>query len=62
MEVAEYFEIDASAARKIARQMGRAVSKWRSVAKQMGIKNAEIDWMASAFEHADLEKVAKVSF
>ena len=44
-----------------ARQTGRAVSKWSSVAKQMGIKDAEIDRMASAFEHADLEKAAKVS-
>jgi len=61
MEVAEYFELDASAARKIARPTGRAVSKWRSVAKQMGIKDAEIDRMASAFEHTDLEKTAKQS-
>jgi serine/threonine-protein kinase HipA len=60
MEVAEYFELDASAARKIARQTGRPVSKWRSVAKQMGIKDAEIDRMASAFEHDDLEKAAKI--
>jgi serine/threonine-protein kinase HipA len=61
MEVAEYFELDASAARKIATQTGRAVLKWRSVAKQMGINDAEIDRMASAFEHADLEKAAKLS-
>jgi serine/threonine-protein kinase HipA len=61
MEVAEYFELDASIAQKIVRQTGRAVSKWRSVAKQMAINNAEIDRMASAFEHADLEKAAKVS-
>ena len=58
MEVAEYFELDASAAQKITMQTGRAVSKWRAVAKQMGIKDAEIDRMASAFEHADLEKAA----
>jgi serine/threonine-protein kinase HipA len=61
MEVAEYFELDASAARKIARQMGRAVAQWRLIAKRMGIKDAEIDRMASAFEHANLERAAKVS-
>ncbi len=61
MEVAEYFELDTSAARKIARQTSRAVSKWRSVAKQMGIKDAEIDRMASAFEHTDVQKAAKGS-
>lgn len=61
MEVAEYFELDASAAQKIATRTGRAVSKWRSAAKQMGINDAEIDRMASAFEHADLEKAAKLS-
>jgi serine/threonine-protein kinase HipA len=60
MEVAEYFELDASVARKIVRQTGRAVSNWRSVAKQMAINDAEIDRMASAFEHADLDKAANV--
>jgi serine/threonine-protein kinase HipA len=60
MEVAEYFELDASAARKIARQTGGAVLKWRSVAKQMGVKDAEIDRMASAFDRANLQKAAKV--
>jgi serine/threonine-protein kinase HipA len=54
MEVAEYFELDVSAARKIAGQIGRAVAQWRLIAKRMGIKDAEIDRMASAFEHADL--------
>jgi serine/threonine-protein kinase HipA len=61
MEVAEYFELDASAAWKIAKQTGRAVSKWRSVAKQMAINDAEIDRMASAFEHGDLAKAANGS-
>lgn len=61
MGVAEYFELDASAARKIATQIGRAVAQWRLIAKRMGIKNPEIDRMASAFEHADLERTAKHS-
>jgi serine/threonine-protein kinase HipA len=61
MEVAEYFELGASATRKIAKQMGGAVAQWRQVAKRMGIRDVEIDRMASAFEHADLEKAAKGS-
>jgi serine/threonine-protein kinase HipA len=61
LEVADYFELDASAAQKIARQTGRAVAQWRLVAKQMGIKDAEIDRMGSAFEHADLEIAVKGS-
>ena len=61
LEVAEYFELDASAAWKIAKQIGRAVSNWRSVAKQMGVNDAEIDRMASAFEHGDLAKAVNGS-
>jgi hypothetical protein len=34
MEVAEYFELDASAARDIAKQTGRAVAQWRLVANE----------------------------
>ena len=37
------------------------VIKMALVAKQIGIKDVEIDRMASAFEHADLEKAAKGS-
>jgi serine/threonine-protein kinase HipA len=60
-EVADYFELDATAARKIIKQMGRAIAQWRLVAKRMGIKDTEIDRMASAFEHIDLERAAKGS-
>jgi serine/threonine-protein kinase HipA len=59
MEVAEYFELDLAAARKIGKQVGRAVAQWRLVAKRMGIKDTEIDRMASAFEHIDLKRAAK---
>ncbi len=56
MSVAEYFELDAAKAREIAKQVGKAVSKWRNVAAQHGISRAKIDRMASAFEHADLKQ------
>src|SRR5215831_4452782 len=53
-EVAPYFELKADQAREIASQVGKAVSSWRSVAASFGIRPAEIDRMASAFDHEDL--------
>ena len=55
LEVAGYFELDADQARAIAAQVGKAVSKWRGEAARHGLTNPEIDRMASAFEHQDLE-------
>ncbi len=54
MEVAGYFELDAGKARDIAKQVGKAVSKWRVEAARHGMNKAEMDRMASAFEHDDL--------
>ena len=53
-DVAAYFELDAGGARRIAAEVGRAVSRWRKAAARLGIKLAEMDRMASAFEHEDL--------
>ncbi|MSO82768.1 MAG: type II toxin-antitoxin system HipA family toxin [Acidobacteria bacterium] len=55
MEVAGYFELDADQARELAAQVGNAVSKWRDEAARHGLTKAEIDRLASAFEHRDLE-------
>lgn len=55
LEVAEYFELDASHAREIAKQVAKAVSKWRDEAARHGLTTTEIDRMASAFEHEDLK-------
>lgn len=56
--VAEYFELDARAARAIAAEVGRAVATWRQVAARLGLTQAEIERMASAFEHVDLSAAA----
>jgi serine/threonine-protein kinase HipA len=56
MDVAKYFELDAAKAREIAKQVGKTVSKWRVEAAHHGIAKNEIDRMASAFEHKDLEE------
>jgi serine/threonine-protein kinase HipA len=55
MEVAGYFDLDAGKAREIAKQVGKAVSKWRDEAVRHGLSKTEIERMASAFEHDDLK-------
>jgi serine/threonine-protein kinase HipA len=54
LEVAEYFELDAARARKIAAEVGNVVAKWRDEAARHGLSKAEMDRTASAFEHEDL--------
>ena len=56
MSVARYFELDAAKARDIAKQVGKAVSKWRDEAARHGINKGDIERMASAFEHVDLKE------
>jgi serine/threonine-protein kinase HipA len=53
-EVAGYFELDDTHARAIAKEVGQAVSDWRGEAVLGGLPVAQIDRMASAFEHDDL--------
>lgn len=53
-EVAAQFGLSGDAANAIIREVGTAVRSWRRVAVKRGIATAEIDRMASAFEHADL--------
>ncbi|OFW06373.1 MAG: hypothetical protein A3H96_22340 [Acidobacteria bacterium RIFCSPLOWO2_02_FULL_67_36] len=55
LEVAGYFDLDGNKVREIAAQVGNAVSKWRDEAARHGLTKPEIDRMASAFEHSDLE-------
>jgi serine/threonine-protein kinase HipA len=52
-EVANYFGLSAASAKNIAAEVAQAVTGWPRVAKKLGIVRAEIDRMASAFEHAD---------
>jgi serine/threonine-protein kinase HipA len=55
-ESAEYFGVKADDARSIAAEIAAVVSTWRKVAGQTGLSKAEIDRMASAFEHEDAQK------
>lgn len=54
MSVVGYFELDAEKAHVIAAAVGQSVATWREEAAQLGLTRAEIDRLASAFEHADL--------
>jgi hypothetical protein len=47
--------LDDAKARKIAAEVGKAVSTWRQEAARHDLTKGEIDRMASAFEHEDLE-------
>ena len=55
LEVAGYFDLEKARAREIAAQVGKAVSTWREEAARHGIGKAEINRVASAFEHDDLK-------
>ncbi len=56
MSVVGYFELDENKAQVITAEVGRAVATWREEAARMGLTQAEIDRMASAFEHEDLRE------
>lgn len=56
MEVAGYFALDDTKARNIAAKVARVTSMWRHTAAARGISKQEIDRMASAFEHKDLNE------
>jgi len=56
MEVAGYFDLDESRAKTMAREVGRAVAKWRNEAARRGLGKTQIERMATAFEHEDLRK------
>ena len=59
MLVIDDFRIKKPRAQEIIREVGLAVSEWRSVATQFGLSKKEVDRMACAFEHEDLEKAKK---
>ncbi len=57
LSVAEYFELEDTEAHEIAREVGQAVSQWRSESARIGLTSVQVDRMASAFEHDDLRAV-----
>ena len=55
-EVADYFGVRAAEARRIAGEVGLAVSHWRDHAARIALDRVAVDRMASAFEHDDLRQ------
>lgn len=54
-EVASDFGIKAPEAKAIIREVAGIVSGWREEATALGLRSSEIDRMATAFEHEDLD-------
>lgn len=60
MAEAEYFGLSAEEAKRTAGVVGAAVAGWRNEGGALGLNKAAIDRMASAFEHADLERAVRL--
>ncbi len=48
-DVAEHFSVKSPQAKSIVAQVTKAAREWRAVARDLGLKAAEIERMASAF-------------
>ena len=60
LAVIDEFRINKNQAYEIIREVATSVCQWPHVAKKFGLNKKEIDRMASAFEHKDLEKSKKI--
>lgn len=56
LEAADYFSLGQQQAKTILGEVARATKSWRTVATRLGASRSEIERMASAFEHSDLEQ------
>ena len=52
----EFFALTRAQARAIVKEVAAVTETWRDSAAAVGIRSAEIDRMASAFEHDDLQR------
>ena len=55
LEVAPYFELDDATARTTIADVAGATASWQQIAGSYGLSGAEMQRMASAFEHEELE-------
>jgi serine/threonine-protein kinase HipA len=60
-EVAQHFGVKSDRAKTIASEVGAAVTRWRETATGIGVNKKEIERMASAFEHEELDKASSMS-
>ncbi|MFH2008137.1 MAG: type II toxin-antitoxin system HipA family toxin [bacterium] len=61
LDVAGYMGLDPADAEEIVGQAARATSGWRRAARAVGLDRAQVERMASAFEHADLDLALRVA-
>ena len=55
-EASEYFALTLAQARAIIKEVATVTATWRETASSVGARSAEINRMASAFEHEDLQR------
>ena len=52
----EFFALTLAQARSVIKEVASVTATWRDTAKAVGVRSAEINRMASAFEHDDLQR------
>jgi len=55
-QASEFFALTLAEARAIIKDVATVTATWREAAKSVGARTAEINRMASAFEHDDLKR------
>ncbi|MYN65631.1 MAG: type II toxin-antitoxin system HipA family toxin [Acidobacteria bacterium] len=60
LETAGHYRLGLNEARTIAREVANAVVQWRAMARRLGAARQDIDRIASAFEHADLDAARRL--
>jgi len=60
LHVAGSFHLSLKQARAITAEVAQVVVRWRSVAAAVGLQKSDIERMASAFDHVDLENAQKI--
>ena len=60
LETVEFYRLGLNDARAITKEVARAIAQWRAVARGLGAVRRDIDRMASAFEHADLDAARRL--
>jgi serine/threonine-protein kinase HipA len=61
LSVIEDFRLTKKRAQGIVKDVVGAVAKWRKAAKQVGLKESDIEKMSCAFEHEDFDKAKRLA-
>jgi len=59
-ETAGYFGLGDRLSYTIIREVAEVTRSWQAVAAEVGVRRVEIERMASAFEHEDLQAALKL--